>query len=193
VVLPGAGGLASTVGAHGRGGVPASGRPAGGRGGVSTSSRGGGPTGSFSPALAPGKGKQLHVILYDDEVSSDEDEPLQKRLWWLSGAAGLSRSRPAPTMPDAAAAVSAMANKQATDKRATEQAVVTRAAKEATENAAADKEDIDKSTADEVAVTGVAVGAVGDSLSPGRAPSLVAGTKRVATPSGTTPAGQTTL
>jgi hypothetical protein len=30
--------------------------------------------------LAPGKGKQVHAVLEDDEVSSDEDEPLQKRL-----------------------------------------------------------------------------------------------------------------
>jgi hypothetical protein len=28
----------------------------------------------------------MHVILDDDEVSSDEDEPLQKRLWQLSSA-----------------------------------------------------------------------------------------------------------
>jgi hypothetical protein len=30
---------------------------------------------------APGKGKHGCVILDDNEVSSDEDKPLQKRLW----------------------------------------------------------------------------------------------------------------
>jgi hypothetical protein len=47
----------------------------------------------------PGKVKQACVILDDDEVSSDEDEPLQKRLWRLYGTVGLSGSRPATATP----------------------------------------------------------------------------------------------
>jgi hypothetical protein len=75
------------------------------------------------------------------------------------------------------------------DKRAAEEAAVMRAAEEAavtraTEKAAANKEATDKSIADEATVMGAAIGAAGDSPAPGQAPSLVAGTKRAATPSG---------
>jgi hypothetical protein len=52
--------------------------PAGSRSGAPVGSRGCAAGGSS--AAAPGKGKQTRVILDDDEVSSDEDEPLQKRL-----------------------------------------------------------------------------------------------------------------
>jgi hypothetical protein len=148
-------GLDSTAGCHGQGGGPTGGRsgilgsggPAGGRGCVLAGDRGGGPIGGSAPALAPGKGKQAHVVLDDDEVSSNEDEPLHKRLQRLSGAAGPSGSGPAPTAPDEAAA----------DNRAT----VTGATEEAMEKAAVDKEATDKSTMDEAIVKGVAVGATG--------------------------------
>jgi hypothetical protein len=74
VIIPGLGGPGGATGGHGHGGVPAgggsacsrSGAPAGGRGGAAGS----------SSSMAPGKGKQMYVILDDDEVSSDEDEPL---------------------------------------------------------------------------------------------------------------------
>jgi hypothetical protein len=128
---------------------------------------------------APGKGKHAHVILHDDEVSFDEDEPLQKRLRRLFRVAGLSGSGPALAAPDVVAA----ADKEVVDQKA----AVARAAKEAAEKAVADKEAADKSTSGEVAVKGAAVGAVGDSLAPDMAPSLVARTKRAATPSGSTP------
>jgi hypothetical protein len=45
------------------------------------------------------------VILDDEEVSSDEDEPLQKRLWQLSGAG--------PVVLNEAAATMAVADKEA--------------------------------------------------------------------------------
>jgi hypothetical protein len=130
VGIPGAGVLAGAADGHGQGsgpaggcgGVPTSGGPAGGRGGVLAG----------GPAPAPGKGKQARVVLDDDDVSSDEDEPLQKRLRRLFDAAGQSGRGPAPVAPDAAPA----ADKEATDKKATEKA-------------AADKEAADKSTADE--------------------------------------------
>jgi hypothetical protein len=63
VVIPGAGGLAGATSGHGQGGGPAG-------------CRGGGPTGGSGPSLAPSKGKHAHVILDNDEVSFDEDEPL---------------------------------------------------------------------------------------------------------------------
>jgi hypothetical protein len=70
VVISGAGVLAGAVGGHDRGGGPAR-----ERGGVPAGSRGGGLGGGSGPAPAPGKGKQARVILDDDEVSYDEDEP----------------------------------------------------------------------------------------------------------------------
>jgi hypothetical protein len=195
VVIPGADGSVGAAGGHGqgpaggRGGVSASDGPAGGRGGVSAGGRGGGPTGSSGLASTPGKGKQARAILNDDVVWSDEDAPLQKRLWRLSGAAGPSGSGPAPIASDAAVAAAAAVDKEVADKRAAEEAVVTRAAEEVAEKAAADKkvadkrameeaveravankEAVDKSTADEVAVTAATVGAVGDSSAPARCP-----------------------
>jgi hypothetical protein len=71
VVIPGVGILASATSGHGQGGGPV-----GCRGGISAGGRGGGPTGGSGPSLAPSKGKQAHVILDNDEVSFDEDEPL---------------------------------------------------------------------------------------------------------------------
>jgi hypothetical protein len=86
MVIPGLGDLGGAVGGHNRGGgLPASrggvligGGPAGSLSGAPVSGRGGGPTGGSSAAPAFGKGKQMRVILDDDEVSSDEDEHLQK-------------------------------------------------------------------------------------------------------------------
>jgi hypothetical protein len=187
VVIPGAGGLVGTAGGHGRGGsltgdhgdVPAGdgltgshgGIPVGGRGGVSAGGRGGGPTGGSDPTPAPGKGKQVCVILDDDEVSSDEDEPLQKRLRRLFGA---RLSGAASTMLDEVAAMMIAAEKEAVDKRAVDEAAVKRATEEATVKATADKEVTDKTMNE-------AAGATGDSPSPDQAPSVV-GTKRVAAP-----------
>jgi hypothetical protein len=129
-------------------------------------------TGGSSIALAPGKGKQTCVILDNDEVSSGEDEPLQKRLRQHSGAG--------PVVLDKAVA----ADKEATDKRAAEEAVAKRAieeraAKEATAKAAV-AEEVAGKTADEAA------GAAGGSPAPGQAPS-VAKAKRAVAPSGSTP------
>jgi hypothetical protein len=82
--LNGPGGAA---GGHGRGGgppaghggVPIGGGPVGSRSGAPVGGRGGA-AGDSSTAPSPSNGKQTHVILDDNEVSSDEDEPLQKRL-----------------------------------------------------------------------------------------------------------------
>jgi hypothetical protein len=86
IVIPRLGSSGCAAGGHDRGGSPRVGRggvpvgcgPAGSCSGASASGRGG------SPAAAPGKGKQARVVLDDDEVSFDEDEPLQKRLRQLS-------------------------------------------------------------------------------------------------------------
>jgi hypothetical protein len=113
VVIPRLGGPGGTAGGHDHEGVPAGGGPAGSRSGASAGGQGGAADGSSAMAL--GKGKQTRVILDDDEVSSDEDEPLQKRLRQLFGAG------PAST-----------ADKEVMDKRAAEEAAVKRAAEEAT-------------------------------------------------------------
>jgi hypothetical protein len=84
VVIPGPGGPGGAAGGHSRGGgplaghgdIPAGGGLAGSRSGAPVDDRGGGPASGFGPAPAPGKGKQERVVLDDDEVSSDEDEPL---------------------------------------------------------------------------------------------------------------------
>jgi hypothetical protein len=110
VVIPGGGGLVSAGGGHGHGSVPVGGSPVGGHGI---------PGGGSGPAPAPSKGKQERVALDDDEVSSNEDEPLQKRLRQLSGAAGPSKSRPATITPDAVATAATAADKEDADKRAT--------------------------------------------------------------------------
>jgi hypothetical protein len=60
----------------------------------------------------------MRVILDDDEVSSDEDEPLQKRLRQFSGTG--------PVVLDEAAAT----DKEATDKRVVEEAMAKRATEE---------------------------------------------------------------
>jgi hypothetical protein len=93
----------------GRGGVPTGVGPTSSRSGAPAGSRGGGPASGSSPAPTPGKGKQAHVVLDDDEVSSNEDKPLQKRLRQLFVAG--------PTVPDEAAATTAAADKEATAKR----------------------------------------------------------------------------
>jgi hypothetical protein len=117
--------------------------------------------------LALGKGKQARVILDDDEVSSDEDEPLQKWLRQLFGAGTAAAS--------STAATTASADKEAAAKRVAQEAMARGTTEEATVKAAADEEVIGK-IADE------ATGAVRDSPAPGQAPS-VAGAKRAVTPS----------
>jgi hypothetical protein len=74
VVILGPGGLGGTAGGHGHGGVPIGGGLAGSRSGAPAGGRGGAAGGSS--ATAPSKGQQTRVILDDDEVSSDKDEPL---------------------------------------------------------------------------------------------------------------------
>jgi hypothetical protein len=165
VVIPGLGGAA---GGHGHGSVPTggglvgsrSGAPAGGRGGVA----------GDSSVVAPSKGKQTRDILDDDEVSSDEDELLQKRMRQLSGAG--------PAVRDEAAV----------DKRAVEEAAAMRAAERAAEEASA------KRAAEEAAVKKATRSGPRrrQRLSrsweqpPGQAPSA-AGAKRSAAPCGPTP------
>jgi hypothetical protein len=75
-----------------------------------------------------------------------------------------------------------VADKESADNRTREEAMVTRAAEEVVEKAEADKEASDKSTTAEAAVKGAVIGAAEDSPALGRAPSLVAGTKRAAAP-----------
>jgi hypothetical protein len=118
----------------------------------------------------------MRVVLDDDEVSSDEDVPLQKWLWLSSGACGSSGS--APTTPDVVAAMKATADREVTNRRATEEATV---------KVAVDKEVVDKRAMEEAATKEAAVGATGDSSAPSLAPSSVAGAKRAAVPSGSTP------
>jgi hypothetical protein len=125
VVIHGPGDLSGAAGGHSHGGVPAGGGPAGSRSGISVGGRGGAASGSSAVAL--GKGKQARAILDDDEVSSDEDKPLQKRLRQLSGTG--------PAVHDEAAAgdkevVTKQAAEEAIAKRATEEAVVKKAAEE---------------------------------------------------------------
>jgi hypothetical protein len=76
----------------------------------------------------------------------------------------------------------AAADKEAAGKRVVEEAAVKRAMEEAVVMAAADEEVASKTT-DEAA------GAAGDSSAPGQVPS-VAGTKRAAAPSGSTPSAK---
>jgi hypothetical protein len=138
--LNGPGGAA---GGHGRGGgppaghggVPIGGGPVGSRSGAPVGGRGGA-AGDSSTAPSPSNGKQTHVILDDNEVSSDEDEPLQKRLRELSDAG--------PTVVNEVAA----ANKEVAENRATKEATVKRAAEEVAAKAAATEEVAGK-TADE--------------------------------------------
>jgi hypothetical protein len=84
VVISGLDGPGGTAGGHGRGGGPRSGRggvpigggPTGSRSGAPASGREGSPAGNSSSTAAFGKGKQARVVLDDDKVSFDEDEPL---------------------------------------------------------------------------------------------------------------------
>jgi hypothetical protein len=132
--------------------------------------RPGGPGGAAggSNTVALGKGKQTCVILNDDEVSSDKDEPPQKRLRQLSGARPAVRDE--ATTDDKEATVK-WAMEEAAVKRATEEVVVKKAAEEtAAVKAAATK----------------ATGVAGGSLAPSKAPPA-AGARRFAAPSGSTP------
>jgi hypothetical protein len=124
------------------------------------------------------------VVLDNDGVSSDEDEPLQKHLRRRSGVGGPSGSRPAPAVPDEAAttdkeaevtsAVEEVVEKVAADKEA--------AAEEAAMKVAVDKEIADKRTADEATVKEAVVATAEDPPAPGQTPSSVAATKRAAAP-----------
>jgi hypothetical protein len=147
VVIPGPGGPSGAAGGHGHRGVPAGGGPAGSRSGASAGGRGGAADGSSAVAL--GKGKQTRVILDDDEVSSDEDKPLQKQLRQLSGI-GL-------TMCDEAV----VADKEATTKRTAEVAMAKRAAQEATMKRAVE-EAAEERAAEEAAAKAAAAEAAGE-------------------------------
>jgi hypothetical protein len=95
--------------------IPRAGGSAGGRGCISAS---GGPTGGSDAGPAPSKGKQACVILNDDKISSDEDEPLQR---WLRRLSNAGVDGYAPAMPDGSAVAAMMvADKEALVKRATE-------------------------------------------------------------------------
>jgi hypothetical protein len=130
----------------------------GGWGGTIGGGRGGrGPGGSGSPsstpALGKGKGVSTRVVHDDDEVSFDEDEPLQVRLrsrFLTGGSSSLGTASPVAAAARAAGAEGLL------DRRAAAVA-----------------------TSTEVAGEGSPV--------PGQAPSSVAGTKRAATPSGSSP------
>jgi hypothetical protein len=159
----------------------------------------------------------VRVILDDDEVSSDEYEPLQMRLWPSSTVNG--SSGPESATADVMAAVKATVDKEAMDKRAAEEAtakeatdteaankrtadeamtkeaaekVVTdkRAMKEAATKEAADKEATDKRATEEAAMKEATVGATGGSSASGQVPSSVMGAKRVAMPSVSTPSAK---
>jgi hypothetical protein len=107
----------------------------------------------------------MHVVLDDDEVSSDEDEPLQNQLRQLFGTG--------PTVLDEAV----VADKEVVDKRAAEKRVMEEAAaKKATEERAVE----------EAAVKDVTAGV---SPAPDQVPSA-AGAKRVVAPSGPTPSAK---
>jgi hypothetical protein len=119
VVILGSGGPGGAAGGHSHGGASVGGGPAGSRSGALAGDRGGAAGRSSvvggSSVVAPDKGKQTRVVLDDDEVSSDEDEPLQKRLRQLSGVG--------PVVLDEAAAT----EKEDMCKRAAEEAAVRRA------------------------------------------------------------------
>jgi hypothetical protein len=104
----------------------------GGRGGTTGGGRGGrGPGGSGGPSSAPalgkGKGVSARVVHDDDEVSSDEDEPLQARLRSRFPAGGSSSLGTASLV---AVAVEAASVEAATDRRAAEEAAAKEAAVE---------------------------------------------------------------
>jgi hypothetical protein len=125
------------------------------------------------------------VVLNDDEVSSNKDEPLQKRLRQLFSVA--------PMVLDETAASTATADKEATDKRTAEEAAMKRATEEATVKRAMEERAAEEATTKAVAAKEVAgktaneaAGAAEGSPAPGQAPS-VAGAKRAVAPSGSTP------
>jgi hypothetical protein len=179
MVIPEPGGPSGTAGGHGHRGVLTGGVLAGSRSGASAGGRGG-TTGDFSTA-ALRKGNQTRVILDDDEVSSDEDEPLQKRLWQLSSAG--------PAVRDEVV----VADKEATTKRAVEEATVKRVVKEATAKRvveeAAVKKAAEERTTEEAAVRAAAVEVAGAARAlpaPSQAPPTV-GAKRPTALSCSTP------
>jgi hypothetical protein len=113
----------------------------------------------------------MRIILYDDEVSSNEDEPLQKQLRQLFDAG--------PAIRDVAVA----ADKEAVQKRAAEEATVKRATEEAVV-----KKAVEQRATEEAAVNAVAAeaaGAAGASMTPSQAPPA-AEAKRATTLSGST-------
>jgi hypothetical protein len=89
--------------------------------------------------VALSEGKQTRAILDDDEVSSDEDEPLQKRLRQPSGGRPTVRDEAVTTDKEAAVkwAVEKVAVKRNAEKAAVKKAVEERAAEENTVKAAA--------------------------------------------------------
>jgi hypothetical protein len=103
----------------------------GGRGGTTSGGRGsrglggsGGP--SSAPAFGMGKGVSAWVVHDDDEVSSDEDEPLQARLqsrFPASGSSSLGTASPVAVAVEAARAEAAMDRRAAEDATAKEAAV----------------------------------------------------------------------
>jgi hypothetical protein len=132
----------------------------------------------------------VRVVLDDDEVSFDEDAPLQKRLWLSSSAGGSSGF--APAVPEVATTMNATVDREAVDRRAAEEVAAKVAAdkeatdKRATVKVAADKEATDKRVTEEAAVKEASVGAAGNVSPPGQALSSAADAKRVAEPSGST-------
>jgi hypothetical protein len=103
-----------------------------GRGGTTGGGRGGrGPRGSGGPSSAPalgkGKGVSARVVHDDDEISSDEDEPLQA---WLRSRFPAGGSSSLGTTLPIAVAVEAAGTEAATDRRAAEEAVAKEAAVE---------------------------------------------------------------
>jgi hypothetical protein len=104
----------------------------GGRGGTTGGGRGGrGPGGSGSPSSAPalckGKGVSARVVHDDDEVSSDEDEPLQVQLrlrFLAGGSSSLGTASPVAVATEVAGA------EATTYRRAAEEAAAKEAAGE---------------------------------------------------------------
>jgi hypothetical protein len=100
----------------------------GGRGGTTGGGQGGrGLGGSGSPSSAPalgkGKGVSTRVVHDDDEVSSDEDEPLQVRLrsrFPAGGSSSLGTASPVTVAAEAAGAEAAMYRRAAEEAAAKE-------------------------------------------------------------------------
>jgi hypothetical protein len=190
MVISRSGGQGGAAGGHIHGGIPVggglagsrSGAPAGGRGGVVDGSNAAG----GSSTAAPGKGKQTCIILDDDKVSSDEDEPLQKRLRQLSSTG------PA-VLDEVVAADNEVVVRRAVEgaavKRVAEEAAVMRVVEERVTEEATVKKVVEERATEEVAAKAAAAEATGaarGSLAPGQAPSA-AGAKRAVDPSGPTP------